>query len=324
MRTGKRLQFWIVVGVLVVVTAAALALTSPKDHTRFVKAPTPKASHARSTAAGASARSAAPAARQPAAKTLVVAAADPPAPKLAAAVPADPPAAREADAPLTDSRIAGAATRRDLFQPLVARTSGAGGLPPASLPPFPPGADGLVPLPDVFGAGGKQKSAYWSYVGTVQLDSVTYALIEEKKTKAGVYLRKGDTFRGGHVELIRPEYVVMAVAGKRYTLPKSRGMAPTVEEAAAAAAGTAATAAPAVATSAPAQPGVVPPGGVPGQPGMVPGGYPGQPGAPQPAFMDPPLQGQPGYGYQDQSGGYGSYSSRRSRRSRWRPDQGGG
>src|SRR5215831_13726044 len=83
--------------------------------------------------------------------------------------------------------------RGDLFgqsipppQPIAAKTTSKKA--PAAVAPIPPD-----PL------------AGYTYTGMVSRDGVTYALLEDKKTKEGVFVKIGDVFQGFVVDAIRPD-----------------------------------------------------------------------------------------------------------------------
>ena len=349
---SQRKGFWVVSG-LALAGAGALAITAPRDNTRFVSAHAPTRHAAASrpapgsadtrpaedSASGEDAAIADAAAVENAGRSAAGAAAPAGAVDPAARAGATPEAARTggavgtaAAAPAAGTPIPqgasgspripvaalaprdGAAASRNLFRPLVTQVKTGSGLPPAFLPPLPGDMVGLMPLPDARATGGETRQrAYWEYVGTVQLDGKTFALIEEKKSKAGVYLREGDGFRGGLVRAIRPGYVIMSLAGKDYTLPKASGLSEEPAQRAAPANAPAPVAA--AGQPAPGQPapGQNAPWAAPGTPG-APGGPP-VPGAMPDGNMPPPAFSPDGGGQPS-----GGWSGRRRRR--W-SDQGG-
>lgn len=100
----------------------------------------------------------------------------------------------------------------------------------------------------------------WAYVGTVAIGPDVYAVVENKASKQGYYLKVGDSFEGATVEQIGQAEVLVTLAGASRFLSKSSAFNATPLNAAAAPGGA--------------------PGGVPG--GAGPGGKPGgpAPGAP--------------------------------------------
>lgn len=199
---GERKRWWMIIGGVVFVASLVLIITEPRNETRFVSArpPAARAKAARPAASPASAKR--PAVKVAPAKTVAA----------AAAVPAEPAVASPAQP-----------KGRNLFQPLVRSGSAEAKSAALGLAPWPANLEPLPALPGMDAPRPKQSRTGWSYVGTVMLNGVSYALIEENKTRVGVYLRTGDVFRGGRVQSIHPERMVIAVAGKKIVLPKTVG-----------------------------------------------------------------------------------------------------
>jgi hypothetical protein len=61
----------------------------------------------------------------------------------------------------------------------------------------------------------------YSYTGTVTFDGQTLALVENKKTNDGQYLKCGDTFLGGSVKSITDSSITLTIAGKPRTMDKT-------------------------------------------------------------------------------------------------------
>lgn len=228
---GDRKRMLWVMAVLVLFAAGALALTSPRDKTTFVSVRRPAPSKVvRATDGGAARADRDTAVSAKAESTQAERASGENGSATKAAAGGERGASTEAEQETRTAESAavrpprGAAVKRNLFRPLVTASGLPGDLPPASLPPWPPAFDGLMPLPEPTTPMERRQRAYWEYTGTVQLNGVTYALIQEKKTNMGAYLKVGDAFRGGIVERIHPQYVVLSLAGQRYTLPKSSGL----------------------------------------------------------------------------------------------------
>ncbi len=128
------------------------------------------------------------------------------------------------------------------------------GAKPAVLPkPEPPKVETPAPAPEVI-----DPFADYAYTGSVAMGSEYVALVENAKTKEGVYLRKGDQFMGGTVSEVTDKGVTVAVAGSAKTLYKSDEykLTPLDKDAEFRTQGQ----------------------GRPGQPGMGPMGMPGAPG----------------------------------------------
>ena len=262
----RRWVMWVVLG-LAGAGASALALTTPQDETRFVSVRPP----AKRSVSKASQATAAPSGGK---ALLAPSASGSETTKAASSNGGGPEASGKSQA--ATAVKSGAAEERNLFRPLVVAKSGRAS-DSLSLPPA--GLDGLLPLPAGKPAeGGRQQRSYWQYVGTVRLDGVSYALVEEQKSKEGHYLKRGDLFRGGRLEVLNPDYLVISVDGKRYTLPKSTGLDETSTKGGVAAR----SASPSPATAAPGQPPTAPApqGAQPGAPGSPPASPPGAPTPP--------------------------------------------
>ncbi|MBI3947528.1 MAG: hypothetical protein HY321_16515 [Armatimonadetes bacterium] len=233
---GHRKRTMGIIAAVALAAAGVLMATAPRGKTRFVSVRRPAPGTARAangerdvparaaTGAGVAVGGSAAAAAGPSGKAVAAPAAGlaPAARVSVAAAAADGDSAPGAAAGPRPPR--GTAADRNLFRPLVTTAGLVGDLPPASLPPWPTGFDGLVPFAEPASPMDRRQRAYWEYTGTVELDGVAYALIQEKKTKAGAYVRVGDVFRGGTVENIHPQHVVLSLAGRQYTLPKSSGL----------------------------------------------------------------------------------------------------
>jgi hypothetical protein len=63
--------------------------------------------------------------------------------------------------------------------------------------------------------------ADYSYTGTILMGDQTLALIENSKTKEGLYVKSGDQFMGGTVSDVSDKSVTIAVAGSPRTLRKT-------------------------------------------------------------------------------------------------------
>lgn len=262
----RRWVRWVVLG-LAGAGASALALTTPQDETRFVSVRPP----AKRSVSKASQATAAPSGGK---ALLAPSASGSETAKAASSNGGSQKASGESQATAVKS---GAAEQRNLFRPLVVARSARSSSDSLNLPPA--GLEGLLPLPvGNPGEGGRQQRSYWQYVGTVRLDGVSYALVEEQKTKEGHYLKRGDLFRGGRLEVLNPDYLVISVDGKRYTLPKSTGLDETSTKGGVAAR----SASPSPATAAPGQPPTAPApqGAQPGAPGSPPASPPGAPTPP--------------------------------------------
>ncbi|HPT96243.1 MAG TPA: hypothetical protein PLU39_00075 [Armatimonadota bacterium] len=279
---------WVVLG-LAGAGASALALTTPQDETRFVSVRPP----AKRSVSKASQATAAPSGGK---ALLAPSASGSETTKAASSNGGGPEASGKSQA--ATAVKSGAAEERNLFRPLVVAKSGRAS-DSLSLPPA--GLDGLLPLPAGNPAeGGRQQRSYWQYVGTVRLDGVSYALVEEQKSKEGHYLKRGDLFRGGRVEVLNPDYLVISVDGKRHTLYKSSGMEETSTKGSAAVRQASASSAPVAQgqqTAAPeahSQQAAHPTsqGAQPGAPGGPPASAPGAPapqgGVPTPAVTPLP------------------------------------
>ena len=131
--------------------------------------------------------------------------------------------------------------------------------PPASAPPKAP--EPPDPLKD------------WVYSGTVAIGNDVYAVVENKASKQGRYLKAGDELQGAKVEGIAQSELSLTLNGAPRSLAKS----------------TAFSATPLNAGSGGASPN--PGGGAPGQPGAVPPGGPVPPGAPVGRRSGPPPAG---------------------------------
>jgi hypothetical protein len=63
--------------------------------------------------------------------------------------------------------------------------------------------------------------ADWSYTGTVHMGDITMALLENRQTKEGQYIKAGDRFMGAQVQSISDQMVTLMNAGKPSMLAKS-------------------------------------------------------------------------------------------------------
>jgi hypothetical protein len=172
--------------------------------------------------------------------------------------------------------------RRNVFAPRVKpRTEPSIVVTPA---PGPPG-----PLPPVTGPPAPEKPAEpvkpapppppdplgdWAYSGTVILGDEVYAVMENRTSKQGVYVREGQPFAGGTVQRIAQGAVVLALGGATRTMSKS----------------TAFNATPLDAPAASGQPQGGPGGPGTPQPGAPHVGGPSRPGQPAPGA---PMPGSP-------------------------------
>ncbi len=94
---------------------------------------------------------------------------------------------------------------KNAFVPLVKKMSGTGGA----------GSPNTGGVPNQF-AGGE---ANWTYTGSVEVDGVLQALLENRSTGEGVFLRVGDTWKGVQVIQITEETLVLALpSGDQATL----------------------------------------------------------------------------------------------------------
>ncbi|MBM3495245.1 MAG: hypothetical protein FJX72_13125 [Armatimonadetes bacterium] len=109
-------------------------------------------------------------------------------------------------------------------KPLSYYTSGVRGdlfvMPGAKEPvlvrPEPPKPEPPAPAPVVI-----DPFADYAYTGTVTMGEEHVALIENAKTKEGMYVRRGDQFLGGTVSEISDKGVTVSVAGSAKTLYKT-------------------------------------------------------------------------------------------------------
>lgn len=181
------------------------------------------------------------------------------------------PGGRAAEAPLPASArrplpFYTASIRADLFasgEPVAAAAAAPLPAPPPAVPAPPPPAPEPDPLAD------------YAYTGTVEADGQVMALVENKKTRDGQYLKAGDSFQGRTVSAITERTLTLGGPGTERVLAKTDNYALTSLD-----------------KSAPyltAQP----------QPGQ-----PGQPGAP----------GQPGGPGAGGPGGFGGFGGRRGMR----------
>ena len=147
-------------------------------------------------------------------------------------------------------------------------------LPPASAPasaekPATP-STGATPPPVAAAPPDPLKD--WTYVGTVAIGPDVYAVVENKASKQGRYVRVGENFEGAVVEQIGQSAILVSLAGASRTLTKSSTFNATPLNASAPGGG----------TGAPGGPGT--PGGPPGaRPGTTPPGAPPRPGGPAPS-----------------------------------------
>lgn len=102
----------------------------------------------------------------------------------------------------------------------------------------------------------------WVYSGTVAIGDDVYAVLENKTTKQGRYLKQGENLEGATIEGIAQDQLSVTLNGAPRTLAKSTAFGATPLSAAGGGGG-----------AAPA------PGGSPGQPGGSPPGMPMPPGA---------------------------------------------
>ncbi len=137
------------------------------------------------------------------------------------------------------------------------------GTPPATAPTAPPD-----PLKD------------WTYTGTVIFGEQVYAVMENKTSKRGEYLKPGDQFQGAMVEIVAQNELRLTLNGSPRVFPKSSAFNATPLNAAP--------------SAAPAG-GPVGPGG-PGGPGgpMPPGARPGGPTPPGAKPASPTPAAAPG------------------------------
>jgi hypothetical protein len=63
--------------------------------------------------------------------------------------------------------------------------------------------------------------ADWSYAGTVTAGDKKMALLENRTSKEGVYVRDGQTFMGAQVKSVTDQMVTVVAVGKPYRLAKS-------------------------------------------------------------------------------------------------------
>lgn len=118
--------------------------------------------------------------------------------------------------------------------------------------------------------------ADYAYTGTVQVNGLPMALVENTKTKDGQYLKAGDSFLGGVVAEITDRTVSIKVGDKPQILSKSDQFTVAQLD----------KNAPYLQTGGqPGQPAQTPPAGGPGMPGFGAGG-PGGPGGMAAGFAD--------------------------------------
>jgi hypothetical protein len=135
---------------------------------------------------------------------------------------------------------------------------------PSATPPAPPAPPAAPPEPP-------DPLKDWIYSGTVAIGDDIYAVMENKTTHRGEYVKTGDPFEGGTVQTIAQGALALSLNGQVRNLPKS-------------------TAFNATPLNAPAGAGNGQPGGAPngGQPGGAPGaggpwGGPTKPGGKSPS-----------------------------------------
>lgn len=87
--------------------------------------------------------------------------------------------------------------------------------PPVALPPPPK----FVPVPVILPV--IDPFADWSYTGTVHMGDITMALLENRQTREGQYVKSGDRFMGAQVQSITDQMVTLTNAGKPSMLAKS-------------------------------------------------------------------------------------------------------
>ncbi len=121
--------------------------------------------------------------------------------------------------------------------------------------------------------------ADYAYTGSVTMGDDHVALVENAKTKEGVYLRKGDQFMGGTVSEVTDKGVTISVAGSAKTLYKTEEfkLTPLDKDAEFRAA----------TQGRPGQPGM---GGMPGMASPFGGGMPGGMGFPGMQNLPPDVQ----------------------------------
>jgi hypothetical protein len=142
-------------------------------------------------------------------------------------------------------------------------------LPPATAKPAEP-AKPVTPAPPVtpsFPPGPPDPLKDTIYSGTVMIGNAVYAVLEDKTTHRGQYVKEGDTFQGGSLLRITQGTLLLKFGEETRSLHKSTAFNATPLNAPPAAAGGGSGSGP---------------GGVPngGGPGGGPGGAPGGPGGP--------------------------------------------
>lgn len=104
---------------------------------------------------------------------------------------------------------------KDAFKPLVAKAATSKG-----------GSLIVNTVPATF-AGGE---ANWVYTGTAEIDGVLQALLENRTTGEGVFLKVGETWKGSSVEEITEDSVVLVSPDtgleKKLTLPADDSISP--------------------------------------------------------------------------------------------------
>lgn len=176
------------------------------------------------------------------------------------------------------------------YRGLIRRNPFAPKLPPpvsiapvATAPPLLPPVNGSgAPTDEKPGEGGKGSPPAaapaeppdpfrdWTYTGTVVIGDQVYAVVENKTSKRGEYVKPGDSFQGAQVEVVAQNELRLSFNGSPKALPKSSAFNATPLNAPP-------SAAPAGAPGQPGRPGA--PGAKPGGP-TPPGTKPGAPTAP--------------------------------------------
>ncbi|HEY3281936.1 MAG TPA: hypothetical protein VGN26_06635, partial [Armatimonadota bacterium] len=127
------------------------------------------------------------------------------------------------------------------------------------------------------GAAVEQGLGDWAWVGTAELGAATYALMQNRKSRASTLVKAGDTFEGGVVQSVGSSALLVRVGDKLTSVALSSGDQPV-----SVAAGPPSAAPPGAPGAPPGGPSTPPPGGPAGpQPAVV-----GAPSGPQPV---PPL-----------------------------------
>lgn len=90
---------------------------------------------------------------------------------------------------------------RDVFRPLVVPTSAASSL--------------VAMSPELVPAGIAGGESNWAYTGTAIIDGVPVALIENRQTLDGAFLKQGEGWKGAIVAAITPDTVTLVGASGR-------------------------------------------------------------------------------------------------------------